>query len=746
MKRFYIQAVLIGVVICLSTAVSAKTCTWQGGANGVFTDAKNWKDSAVPAAGDTLVYSTPTSITNTLASGTFAVSAATTFNVGSGVTVFFSVPLNGSGEIRKSGAGKLTFYSTKGTASSHASTNKDYVGNIYVQDGILEENARYEDYLFGQGSITIQKSGNVQPRLVLSTYDSTIANKIHVVGKNDSLPEAQAAIGGAIYIAQHNTLNGAINGADDFSIFNNYREATINGDITAKGRTVVFGVETRYEAASSGHESQIKVNGKVEANVYRKSLSKYMQGLLSFYGEVGEAESWLRVDGGTNVFDKAAKFIGSKVEVHATEWPTILELGAGACLTPQCDVTLVNSGNKRLAKLRLPNGVSLCVTTLTVDGVALEAGLYSKTNLKDYIVGDGSVMVAGGQNYNIWTGAMGDGKWRTASNWGLGHAPKAGETAYFDHDTTIAAGTVDIGDAGLTIMTTAKLTTECIFTGTGKVTKLGPGIWETRAVNIYEGGTDIKGGEVYGQGVANGDTDIFGSGEIDICEASDSQPTLWLNRWDAVYTRKIVVHGMITNNLGAIYNSNRTTIRGRIIGDGSFRIRNHYAELLIERDITLPEGCFVDLFVEGNTDSTGKHNPVTTCHGPINASVVKSGAGPLVLEGVQTRFGDSLTVNGGTSTLAATAVWGGRDIAVNSKGAVLELTAVDNLDRRAQIAVTKGGKLLLRNAEPIKVAGLSIDGKALDDGTYTAKELPDVIAGDGMIIVQRYGGMFMMVY
>ena len=101
-----------------------------------------------------------------------------------------------------------------------------------------------------------------------------------------------------------------------------------------------------------------------------------------------------------------------------------------------------------------------------------------------------------------------------------------------------------------------------------------------------------------------------------------------------------------------------------------------------------------------------------------------------------------LTVAGGTLTIAASKVWSGNEVRVSGTGSVLALSSRDNLTRESLVYVSDGGMLNL--AANVKVMGLNVNGLPKESGHYTVQNLPEVIAGSGILTVGKLG-LFLVV-
>ena len=112
----------------------------------------------------------------------------------------------------------------------------------------------------------------------------------------------------------------------------------------------------------------------------------------------------------------------------------------------------------------------------------------------------------------------------------------------------------------------------------------------------------------------------------------------------------------------------------------------------------------------------------------------KAGAGVLTLTGTNTYTGGT-RINAGTLAIAASGALGAGDLTV-ADGAVCQLGNPGGaLDDSARVILTGKGKLNIAAGVVEKVAGLGVNGSAQPAGRYSAATHPDIITGDGVLVV-----------
>lgn len=647
-------------------------------------------------------------------------------------TFYCQTKFKGTGAISKAGTGKLVLVNDQ----------PDLAAPIALNNGILESACRDATKPFGTGKITIKRNSDTRPILYASAWNQTVPNEIAVDGAIPGNLNGNDSVEGAIYFSQKSAFTGSITGNDDLSIKHNYRELTVSGPVSVPSGKKVY-LLTNF----ADSRTKIDFTGSVKGDVVRAGVSK---GLMYFAGEQGRAGDTFTFEAaGTNGYAATATWLGSKMIVRRPADAnykgddTVLELNGSANLLPTAtlEVDSRNAPGAGRARVNVASGVTVKVGSFIVDGETKPAGVYDRSNC-DCIVGAGAIEVP--KPTNEWVGEQ-LASWNETTSWSLGEVPVAGDTVRFP-DSVVTVGVEKVTyDAGtITIVNSKKLVIMAEIAGGVKVIKDGAGELAFAEKCTFTGGLQVRDGDIAGLGSANNQQNIAGEGTVELVAKTTESPYYFFNRWGAIYTNDFAVSGEITGSAhGALYNSNKTEVRGNITGDGNFRINNGYANLIITGDVTLPKGKLLTL--NNTADSSAQpfdwnQNPITIFRGAVNASIRKIGPGHIVLGGTQTREDDAITLNHGTIVMTNGCYWAGTNIVVNKSAdsykPVLSLSDAGNLNPAATIRLTGDtAKLNLCNAKPVRVAALVIDGVAQPNGLYDAAKLPASITGTGAILV-----------
>ena len=324
-----------------------------------------------------------------------------------------------------------------------------------------------------------------------------------------------------------------------------------------------------------------------------------------------------------------------------------------------------------------------------------------------------------------WTGEVGDNKFSNPKNWLPEGVPTNGAIAHFGPALyTLAAETVDIGPGGLTIENEWDLTCKVIFSGSGKLVKEGPGKLKVQAVWSYTGGTDILDGTVS----ANGGS-YFVPGPYTIIRAEGKNPALHGNV--QTYSDLITVTGLDTTERTITLESN-SSILGGLVADGDVTFFNNYA--------TMYGNQIQDVSAHGHTvyfDNNVDYSYPHMLKGTFDASLDFVACKATI--NVDAEFTDpdaSYIIRGGTHS-----IWNksklhcGEVVVDNSanKDALLQLWG-DCLGPNTALRVIAGGKVQLGTSQ-ISVTAFTTNGVALPPGSYTKATMPDVLVGDGELLV-----------
>lgn len=325
-----------------------------------------------------------------------------------------------------------------------------------------------------------------------------------------------------------------------------------------------------------------------------------------------------------------------------------------------------------------------------------------------------------------WTGEAGDGKFSSPKNWSPEGVPTNGAIAHFGPAVyTLAAETVDIGEGGLTIENEWDLTCKVVFTGSGKLVKDGPSKLKVQAAWSYTGGTDILDGTVS----ANGGS-YFVPGPYTIVRAEGKNPALHGNV--QTYSDLITVIGLDTTDRTITLESN-SSILGGLVADGDVTLYNNYAYGNSGSQIQNVSAHGHTVYFDNNVDYSYPY----LLKGTFDASVDFAACNATI--NVDAKFTDpdaSYIIRGGTHSIWTTSKLQCGEVVVDNsanKDALLQLWA-DCLGPNTALRVIAGGKVQLGTSQ-ISVTTFTTNGVALPPGSYTQATMPDVLVGDGELLV-----------
>ena len=353
-----------------------------------------------------------------------------------------------------------------------------------------------------------------------------------------------------------------------------------------------------------------------------------------------------------------------------------------------------------------------------------------------------------------WKGGA-EGDFATAGNWTDG-APESGDTVVFaGSDAVKITGNFDIGASGITLDNACAVNSYVAFSGKGKFTKKGAGVFTTVAWTTFSGGTRVENGRLTISNDFNSPYNLsqqFGSGEIELVRYSDSAPTLWYGGgWYKSFLNDIRITGAITAGDGAIRCGNPNQfIDGKITADSDFLINvpGGFGGVKLRGDIEAP-GHTVLVFAlpGGSTDFK-----FVEFSGKVNANVRKittdtsytwQGNGVVQLTGTST-VRDATLINDwhGALLLSETASWSGNVEAdgatAGTKGVcTIDLNASANLSPVATVTLRNGAKLAIAAGVSCEVSALFLDGQPQPDGTYDKNSLSEWITGEGELVVMK---------
>lgn len=355
-----------GLVVAFSVvgvlAGRAETLTWTGkGNDNKISTAANWNPVKTPVMGDRLV--------SDVVDLHFA--AETIELTGEGLVfaptarIYFDNTFTGSGKLTIDGSNVALIFDTK---------NLSYNGETIVYHGELKPNT---SHVFGTGPVTFHQDSKTDPCInnSLSKQNLYFQNDINLYG-NDTTGSWVA-----IKDTLRMTIAGSITADCDFTIQNSNRGTTVQGGISAPGRTV-----TLKHANSTTGDYQLKVEGAIDANVIVQAADKTESNghYVQFEGVSTGVGNSLTIESGTNILTSAASWAGANIDVKS-----------GAMLWLQGSGNLSTNAHLQVEQggfVKIDEDVVACVRRLTVSGIRQKSGTYTKSNCS-CIVGDGKLNV-----------------------------------------------------------------------------------------------------------------------------------------------------------------------------------------------------------------------------------------------------------------------------------------------------------------------------------------------------------------
>jgi len=330
--------------------------------------------------------------------------------------------------------------------------------------------------------------------------------------------------------------------------------------------------------------------------------------------------------------------------------------------------------------------------------------------------------------------------------------------------TTSGSNTIHSFASGGTSGTTSSITfsfdtsrlsgeTSGVISGTGALTYAGAGTLTLSAANTYSGGTIVNSGSLIARGgLANatsntvtanaGGTFIFGAADVFTNHTGTVQPTIVVNEGGTVRNASGVFNplGAVTLNGGtldsagfssasgvgfalkgtvAVTGSTTSTISGSGIGLG--------AAAVASTTFNVADGAAAtDLLVSGVL----RDGPGPTWPNSQTSSLVKTGAGTMVLTGTNTYSGET-TVKAGTLLVSGSNTGGGVYSlgAANGDNGTLQMTgggiSASSLfvgrtgNARGTVAQTDGTITITGGADAVRIGGGDGAGDAAAVGEYT---------------------------
>ena len=707
-------ATITAVAFALAAAPAlAKTTTWRGTANDTglrFDAAANWS-GGVPESGDTVVIDTAgTAYNNPVTIGvegeSFDIGAAgLTFEVTRGFTKLL-VNFTGTGKIVKTGAGRLGF-----------GVNSSFTGGTEIREGKLEP-WKSGTPSFGTAAVEFESDGTTEPGLQTDIWGTGIGNALEFTG---SIGEYTALSSGQPF-----TFGGTVSSTHDLAFTSwGTGKLTFNAAISAAGSIITVD--------SSDVRNTNTLARAVDANVKAKGV-----GLLLLSGNSPASGNTLTVENG-NCEISASAFWGGDVAFSGST--ANLTLRGEANLSPSAGISIDEGCT---AKLYLAGG-SATVKSLSIGGVTVADGTYTAANLPAAI-GSGTLVVSSAKR-TVWIGGMtgtGSGyaegtpqSFFDQANWDNG-VPAAGDTIVVTNSTAqwnrhvffgTSGETLDIGAKGITIDNAGWIKCAVKFTGSGKIVKVGSGVFGVSIDSEHSGGTEIYTGTFLSYRGSLG----FGTGPVEFIASEMSVPYLSPNiNSGAGITNSVVFSG--TGSYKVFSPGNTFHFRGPVCSAHDFEIEERYEPMYFHGDVSAPGHTFT---VNANRTTDETHQPHIYFAKSVDANIVKTGNRTMFLNGSTANPDHSLTVSQGTCTIAAAGYWGGTNVVVGASATALSLNGAGNLAPEAVVRITTSGgaKINVASGVKVQIAKLFVNGVEQAPGIYNSSNLPSVVAGAGRLSV-----------
>lgn len=682
---FFVTGMSWAVAAAAVLSASAETCTWVGGASGSFYETANWSPAALPATGDTLVFTE--SVTFAEASSDIVIDAGTkgfTIDVAADKTVNGAVSYTGSGKIIKRGAGKLTCekpWKTTGGLRIEA-------GSVFVDQ--LPEPYHNRQDPFGTGPIEITGTG-------LFDNTSYVRHFTTPFSVTEFTGTSAFNNGGPV------VYDGAITSDSDFTFTATWAYASFASGIRAPGRTVTMELK-------GGSDQTGQWKGTFDAASFVKTGGQN----VSFLGSVTNPNCSFTLQGGKMTIDASAKWYAGSVTVDGGNTSLVLPSGK----TLPTAITVVNSG-------KISTSERVTVRALIVNGSPVAEGDHTATDLPD-VISSGTVTVDG--RIHVWAGGS-TNAWAEASNWLPAEIPPSGSYCLFGQSVSFTDATIDIGEKGMTFDTASDLKGKVLYAGSGRLIKRGAGqLTAENAPWPLTGGIQVEEGILFVDqttGSVSNQPDPFGQGAIVVTGNGQFKTSSW--------ARHFTTDFIVSNFTGsaAIYVNGIAYWDGTIYANSDFGIYSSWTTL----------NCN-NISAHGKTATIQCDGPIELT-GSIDANISKTGGQTCTISRGTVNPDNVLTVEAGTLTLASTAAWQGTNVVVKTvdakQQARLKLAAGSSLTSDANVALTSGGKLIIPSGVCARVATLTKDGTSIPEGIYRSATLGDCMEDAGRLTIGHPG-------
>ena len=706
--------------LCISGNLSAKTLTWNLDVEvrGSFLEAASWKENAVPEPGDTIVVDKSGSSWNkhfligrTGESFDFG-DKGLTFRIDSNHARFM-VNFTGTGKITKTGTG-----------SYGVDCDSGHTGGTDVLMGVFQT---WGQYSFGTAPIKFIAADGAKPRLGTD--------------KSNVYPKNAVVFTGSGYTGEYSMLETGqaftfYRFTSDHDGFINAKNVTVNfnDDVEMPGRTLALKF---MSGGTTAPNFTFAANKNIDVSICHLSGGK-----LTINGICTNVANNLLIENGPCVFGTAARWAGTNVVLKSTAGN--LSLASSQNLGGETSISIEND-----AKINISSGVEARIRSLTVKGMAVPSGHYSKADLPAVIDGDGVLSVGMGKR-TTWIGGLTGGippsnpdggtplSIFDSANWDNG-VPVAGDTLVFTNNyswwNSVYVGlpdeSLDIGEKGIAIETVSHLKLNVKLTGRGSVVKTGAGTLGVSRDSEHAGGTRILGGKFESFIEKLG----FGTGPVALVAGSGNRPALEANLWGRGITNAIIFAGeadYTVSTMGQLFDFD-----GDVLSEHDFTLKSTFGGYRMKGTVSAPGKT---LTVDCSRDDD-KSPPHVYCEKSVDANVVKLGNKNLYLKGASTNPANSLTIRRGSCVVEATGSWAGTNVVVESTAISLALKNNASLSSAAvvRIATTDGAKIDVAKNVKVGIAELWVDGVRLPDRTYSAQTLPSAISGGGRLKVGNAG-------
>ena len=333
---------------------------WTGGESGLFSKGENWSDGQPPGTGDMLVFGRSTTLETDIADiGAQGIS----IYVQGGCTVTNNCEFTGSGLLAKYGQGVLWTRPVLTTT-----------GGIKIYDGSVYPDRGSGISVLGEGTVEIDATSGSAALLDSGVWDCVVSNHVKITSANPNSSSIRYSNGLKL-------VNG-IESDSDLTIEGLWGPLTVLGEVKSPGKTMSLIIDGRHSAFFTSY-----LCDTIDCSV--KVTSYLGCGILEMQGVSSNTENTLTVNGCTNRLTAAAYWGGTNVVVKKTgTFPAHLILEGESNLNPEATLTLSDGGT-----VEVTNGMKVNVAHLVTDGVVRRSGVYTASNLPNYIRGSGRIQV-----------------------------------------------------------------------------------------------------------------------------------------------------------------------------------------------------------------------------------------------------------------------------------------------------------------------------------------------------------------